>query len=76
MCLLYAKFIAIFHVGTKWFVCGKPKLLTAEASQKTDHITKIVLLNKKWVSSLIFVAVQTISITRGSRMPLYKSDGS
>lgn len=53
MCLLYAKFIAIFHVGTKWFVCGKPKLLTAEASQKTDHITKIVLLNKKWVSSLI-----------------------
>lgn len=28
MCLSYAKFSVIFHVGTKWFVCGKPKLMT------------------------------------------------
>lgn len=28
MCLSYAKIFVIFHVGTKWFVCGKPKPMT------------------------------------------------
>lgn len=28
MCLSYAKFFVIFHVGTKWFVYGKHKLMT------------------------------------------------
>lgn len=47
MCLSYAKFFVIFHVGTKWFVCGKPNLWPAEASQKTDRSTRIALLKEK-----------------------------
>lgn len=70
-----------FMLGPSGLPMADLNLWPAEASQKTEHTIKTALLrkkNRKRYFSLFpdWVAVQNISIWRGSRIPLYKSNGS
>lgn len=76
MCLSYAKFFVIFHVGTKWFVCGKPKPMTCWGLSENWPQYQDCASQRKVGSLPGFVAVSNISFMWRSWTPLYKSDGS
>lgn len=71
MCLSYAKFFVIFHVGTKWFVCGKPKPMTCWGLSENWPQYQDSASQRKVGFLPGFVAVTDISVMCGGAERLY-----